>query len=242
MFELSLNGLGILNWENSKLSGEHNFLRRYLKGRIGPVVLDIGANAGHYAMKIRELAPTSRVYAFEAHPGVFRTLSANGAKFGFSAFNLACGSVNGQTALFDYVGAGGSENATVYRDVIEQIHHGEPEKFETRSVKLDDLVKELGIGKIDLVKIDVEGAEYDVLLGLQRCLGEGTIAAVQFEFNEMNVVSKVFFRDFVRIFDGFDLFRMLPHGLLPLQYSPITCELFAYQNIVAIHRDQSGLN
>jgi len=240
MFELSLNGLGILNWENPKLSGEYDFLRRYLRGRNSPVVLDVGANVGHYAMKVMELAPTSRVYAFEAHPDAFRTLLANSNKIGFTAFNMACGSTNGQTALFDYVGAGGSEHASVYRDVIEQIHHGVAEKFEIRSVKLDDLMEELGIGEIDLAKIDVEGGEYDVLLGFQRCLAKGRVAAVQFEFNEMNIMSKVFFRDFIRIFDGFDLFRMLPHGLLPLQYSPIMCELFAYQNIVAMRREHSA--
>jgi FkbM family methyltransferase len=236
VFELSLNGLGILNWENSKLSGEDHFLQKFLKGRGSPVVLDVGANVGHYAMKVRELAPTSRVYAFEAHPSAFRTLLENGNKYGFRAFNVACGSENGESSLFDYDGASGSEHASVYREVIEQIHRSASQKFEVKAAKLDDLVNQLEISAIDLAKVDVEGAELDVLLGFQRCLREGRVAAVQFEFNEMNVVSRIFFRDFVKLLDGFDLYRMLPSGLLPIQYSPLACELFAYQNIVAIRQ------
>lgn len=243
VFELSLNGLGILNWESTKLSGEDHFLRWFLKDKIAPVVVDVGANVGHYAIKVRELAPESRVFAIEAHPGAFNKLRENANRYGFQALNLACGNEEGKSTLFDYMDVGGSEHASMYRDVIEQIHHSKSQRIDVTTAKLDDLISQMNLSVVDLVKVDVEGAEYEVLLGLSKSLREKKVAAVQFEFNEMNVVSRKYFRDFVQLLDEYDLYRMLPRGLLPIQYSAVVCELFAYQNIVALRRDseaQSG--
>jgi hypothetical protein len=51
----------------------------------------------------------------------------------------------------------------------------------------------------------------------------------------MNVVSRVFMKDFFDLMAGFEFYRTLRDGLMPLgQYSPMKCELFAFQNIVAL--------
>lgn len=60
---------------------------------------------------------------------------------------------------------------------------------------------------------------------------------IHFEFNETNIISHVFFRDFWQQLPGYDFYRMLPSGLIHLKrYSPLLCEIFAYQNIVAIRK------
>jgi hypothetical protein len=63
---------------------------------------------------------------------------------------------------------------------------------------------------------------------------------VQLEFNEMNTVSRVFFRDFFTLLgDRYDIYRLLPGGLLPItKYRPLQCELFAYQNLLFVRRGQ----
>ena len=63
--------------------------------------------------------------------------------------------------------------------------------------------------------------------------------AIQFEFNEMNIESRVFMKDFFNILPEYDFFRLLPDGYIPLgnintYRNPLTLELFAMQNIVAI--------
>ena len=51
LYQLSLRGLGILNFQNEYLIGENAWLKKYLKNKINPVVIDVGANVGNYSKK-----------------------------------------------------------------------------------------------------------------------------------------------------------------------------------------------
>lgn len=87
-----------------------------------------------------------------------------------------------------------------------------------------------------LLKIDTEGNELAVLHGAQNALKNGKIEMVHFEFNEMNVISRVFFRDFWNLLHplGFQFYRLLPNSAFEItRYSPVDCEIFAFQNIIA---------
>ncbi len=90
------------------------------------------------------------------------------------------------------------------------------------------------IKEVKFLKIDTEGNELNVLLGAAQLLKEKRIETIQFEFNEMNTVSRVFFRDFQELLPDHAFYRLLPAGLLPLEKnSPMTNEIFGYQNIIA---------
>ncbi len=65
-----------------------------------------------------------------------------------------------------------------------------------------------------------------------------TIDVIQFEFNEMNVISRVFMRDFFTLLPNYRIYRLLPDGVIAFQtYDPIFMEVFAFQNIACIRRD-----
>lgn len=100
---------------------------------------------------------------------------------------------------------------------------------------LDKFCSENGINHIDLLKIDVEGNELDCLEGSRRMLAEGRINVVQFEFNEMNLVSGSTFKKFWDVLGGYSFGRLLPDGTVSpfKKYSALTCELYAFQNIIA---------
>lgn len=84
----------------------------------------------------------------------------------------------------------------------------------------------------------MEGNELAVLKGGEKSISEGKIKAIHFEFNEMNVSSRVFFRDFWKLLKDYQIYRLLPREMLEINhYSPLTCEIFAYQNIVAILKE-----
>jgi len=91
LYRLSLNGIGILNWENSKISGENIFLKKYLKNKTIKTIFDIGANKGNYSKEIMELNPNVELYAFEPHPKTFKKLQEVANKFSFKAFNVGGG-------------------------------------------------------------------------------------------------------------------------------------------------------
>jgi FkbM family methyltransferase len=240
LFNLSLRGLGILSEEPGRVisAGEARLLRT-LAAQWGPspTILDVGAHHGEYARLVKRLAPQATVYAFEPHPRAFAVLQEQTARDGVVAVNRGCGDATGSADLYDHAGQGGSVHATVYAEVITSLHRGRPEPVRAPFIVLDEFIRERGINRVALLKIDTEGHELRVLLGLRETLAKNLIDAVQFEFNAMNVMSRVFCRDFYAALPNYDFYRLLPGGPVPLgEYRPVFCEIFAYQNIVAIRR------
>ena len=239
LYQLSLRGLGVLNYQGEYLIGEKNWLNNYLKNKKNSIVLDVGANVGNYSKDILESNKDSIVYAFEPHPKTYKNLVSNISNSRFKGFNLGVGDENGKLELFDYDTKDGSSHASLYKDVIKDLHKGNPISHEVDIIKLDEFLQEQKILNIDLLKIDTEGNEFKVLLGCIDTLREKRIYAIHMEFNEMNIISRVSFKDFWDLLSDYEFYRILPGGgLLPIKnYSPITCEIYAFQNIVAILKE-----
>ena len=241
LLDLGLRGLGILNHENREMSGELTFLRQCLKGKANPVVLDVGANVGGYSRDIVSINPCARVFAFEPHPLTFERLVSNvqGHEC-IHPLNCAVGDQPGRQMLYDRRSECGTAHASMFREVIEDIHKTQSSENEVKVITLDEFVEENELGCVDLLKIDTEGYELNVLKGGAKAIHSGTFKTIQFEFNEMNVLSRVFFKDFIDMLPQYQFHRLLPNGLQRIDdYIPVRCELFAFQNIVAILREDS---
>ncbi len=245
LFDLSIRGMGLLNYENDQISGESFFLKQILGCHVRPLVLDVGANRGAYAEKIMQNSAAAVLYAFEPHPTTFLALQQVAERYGFEALNCGMGAEVGTLQLYDRQTAGdGTEHASLYREVIEDIHKVPATAVEVGVSTIDTFVAQRGLERITLLKIDTEGHEYQVLLGAKQALERGMIDMIQIEFNEMNVISRTFFRDFYTWLGGaYDMYRLLPDGLLPLtKYRPLHCELFAFQNLLFVRREQGILS
>lgn len=240
LYYSSLRGLGILNFENSRVSGELHFLQSYLSKKKILTVLDVGANIGIYSEKIISIAPNTKIYSFEPHPDTFIKLKESSEKYGFQSFPFGCGKENSQVLLYDYMNNDGSPHASLYPDVIREIHGSATKQHLVNIIKLDDFVLQNNVDEIDLLKIDTEGNELNVLLGLENFIKKRKVKLIHFEFNEMNVVSRVFFKDIHTLLkNNYKFYRMLQDGLVPMaEYSTVFWEIFAYQNIVAVLIEQ----
>ncbi len=235
LFRCSLSGLGILNYESDKVSGEDSFLRCYLKNKKDVVVIDVGANVGDYSRKVMEINPSAVIYAFEPHPKSYAKLQMAIKSENFHPVNSAVSDSAGVLTLYDYEILDGSSHASLYRDVIEGIHNKNSCKHEVKTVSLGEFFSANNINEVSLLKVDTEGNELKVLMGISEFIKSGKIKLIHFEFNEMNVSSRVFFRDFWKMLPNFHLYRLLPNGMIKIEdYRPIFCELYGYQNIVAV--------
>jgi FkbM family methyltransferase len=239
LYRLSLSGLGILNYKTSRVSGEKAFIEKYIPNKNG-VVIDVGANVGDYIDELVFINKSIKIHAFEPHPLTFSKLSRNTEKYSnVFIYNKGVSSQCGFLNLYDYGSNDGSEHASLFRDVISEIHGSQSvTSHEVELIDLDGFIESSNIVEISLLKIDTEGNELEVLRGCSKSIALGKIKAIHFEFNEMNVASRVFFRDFWNILSEYDFYRLLPNGMVRIKkYDPLFCEIYAYQNIVAIYKN-----
>jgi FkbM family methyltransferase len=234
MFQLSLRGLGVLNYKSDKQSGEAIFVSSHFADRKKGVIFDVGANVGNYSKHLRDFNPNLEIYCFEPHPRTFQKLLLTVNHLDIKAFNTGVGSTDGMLKLYDYANDDGSEHASLYKDVIEIIHRGKAIEHEVKIITLNAFAVEHKIDRVLLLKIDTEGHEMVILKGFEPYIRQNKVNLIQFEFNEMNVASRVFFKDFWEFLPNYDFYRMMQDGLNPIKnYNPVYCEIYASQNIVA---------
>jgi FkbM family methyltransferase len=233
LFRIATAGLG-LGMSGRSQPDERLLLRKMRRAlSSSPLVIDVGANCGHYASMVKEEIPQAQIISFEPHPTAFGELMRIP---GIRAINMAVGDESGQLTLFDHASAPGSQHASVVPGVLEQIHHGVVTAIVVECTTLDSFLEKMGDVHVDLLKIDVEGFELAVLKGAERTIANGRVGVVQFEFNAMNTISRTFISDFMRVLPGYGLYRILRTGdLLPIsEEPPVRRELFGYQNVVAM--------
>jgi FkbM family methyltransferase len=239
LYHLSLRGMGIANPVSE--SGEKLFIHNVVAKMDEPVVLDIGANVGRYAVAVRSANPEAELYAFEPHPKTFKTLEDQAEQYCFNAIQSACGSEEGTITLYDY-DEEGSSHASAMQEVIEEIHEKEKISTDVPVTTVDGFADTHDLSCIDLLKIDTEGYEEEVLKGARSMINSSSVRFVQLEFNEMNIKSRTFARDIIDILDGYKIFRMLPDGLVHLgEYHPLKYEIFGFQNLIAINSSDEKL-
>jgi len=236
---MGLKGLGVLNFQNSDVSGERHFLNHLLAGKQRPVCLDVGANQGDYAQLAMDANAEVELHCFEPHPLTYARLGNRFAgRDTVHLQNSGCGSEPGELQLFDYANEDGSSHASLHRGVIERLRGQDVVSHRVPVIRVDDYVEANQINSIDLLKIDTEGHELAVLKGARTSLRAGRVHCIHLEFNEMNAISHVHFLDIFDILSNYRLYRLLPRGMIEIkQYSALFCEIFAFQNIVAFRRE-----
>lgn len=134
--------------------------------RPGDTVFDVGANAGALSMLMsRYVGPTGRVLAFEASPRIVAKTQYNLINSGCSNVHLFYRAVYKTSHEVVKIFPGTHLNDSIYNDYGAE--GGASYLVET--VALDDLVGETGLVP-SFLKMDIEGAEYDALLGFKRSL------------------------------------------------------------------------
>ena len=94
------------------------------------------------------------------------------------------------------------------------------------------------ISKLDLLKIDAEGQEFAILENGLWAIRETNVTYIQFEFNEMNLISRTSLADFVDLLPDYTFHRLVPDGLVRIK-NPLATEnkIYVYQNILAVRRN-----
>ena len=144
-------------------SGELSVLHDiFVRGEYRPsgdpkVIFDIGANAGFATLFFRRRYPKARIIAVEADPRTYRRLVHNvGGLPDVTTLNRALAGADGPVTFHS---APGSINSSLVR------RSDAGTAVEVQGVRLQTLMDETRTNRIDLLKLDIEGAEFEALMG-----------------------------------------------------------------------------
>lgn len=144
-------------------------LTAWLTSRLSPgrTFVDVGANIGYFSLlAARRVAPAGGVVAIEALPATFERLAANVERNHLDnvrCLNVAAGRERGSIMLY-----GGDTNNSGTTTTLET--PGLAQLGEVERAPLAELLSGDEIATTRVVKVDVEGAEHDVLVGLEPAL------------------------------------------------------------------------
>lgn len=131
-----------------------------------PIVLDIGANIGNHSLAMSTEA--KQVYSFEPQSGIYQVLSGNISANNIdniTAHNIGLSSRDQQMEL--YIPASENNGAATLRTELKS------DVATTETIQLrkgDEVINDLHLSHLDMIKLDVEGFEIEVLNGLDNTI------------------------------------------------------------------------
>lgn len=144
------------------------FLKNYLK--YGNVFMDIGANIGCYSLIASKIVGLEgEVHAFEPVSKVFDKMLFNIQLNQLSNITTNRKAVYESSGLLEFF-LSSNENAGMSGIFHHDTESGEIEKVE--SITIDEYVEKKNITRIDLIKIDIEGAELFALKGMKNTINQ----------------------------------------------------------------------
>lgn len=149
--------------------------------------LDVGANFGYFTCLMGRFCPEGKVIGVEADRHIYELARDNVAINNLGnlarAHHAAVGDTQEPVRLYRRNGRAGNTSIAFVSDVFTQ-HMGEPPvtPFSVAGMRVDDLLTELG-GRLDFMKIDVEGAEPLVFRGAKETLARNPQLTVLMEWS-----------------------------------------------------------
>lgn len=165
---VSSEGLKLELWprDGESFTFYENLIRRdYLQHGIqlnpGDTVIDVGANIGAFAvLAAHRVGPEGKVFAFEPASAIFARLQRNvqlNELKNLTPINAAVGGTNGEGRLY-------LADRSAYASLYEQCDGHESVATETVRVQtLASVMEGFALDRLTLLKLDCEGAEYDIL-------------------------------------------------------------------------------
>ena len=146
--------------------------------KLGDTVLDIGAHIGYYTLiSAKIVGETGKVFSFEANPANFSLLEKNIETNGYNNVTIF------QSAISDYQG-----NAKLFFERSSNTRwssiyniHNNGNYIDVKVSTVDELLKDY-TGRVNFIKLDIEGAELAALRGLTNILTKNREMKIVVEF------------------------------------------------------------
>jgi FkbM family methyltransferase len=219
-------------------NGEYALLRRVALGEAPCTVLDVGANVGDWAIPAARAWPGASVHCFEVSPTTCEQLRTNVQKNG----------LEGRVRINPFGLSDAAGELTFYEcddSTLCSSTNWHPSRTVREGrlpvVRGADYCVEHGIKSVAFLKVDVEGAELQVLRGLAPLIERGAVAMVQFEYGAFAPQQRVLLRDFYELLgNDYRVGRIFPTHVAFADYSSLM-ETSSFTNYLAVRKEVLGL-
>lgn len=215
-----------------RYNGEYLLLEKII--RKDDIVFDVGANQGNYTSFVLSLNRGNKIFAFEPVTAIYNEM--------VNKFQN-----NSQVEMYNKGLYSHSEpGMVIYNNgelssVYDRTATCDEDTFNNKDVQpitvitLDEFCLERGINNIDFLKIDTEGAEYNVLSGGLNMLAENKILNIQFEYGGCYLDAGCHLKQVFHLLQnyGYFLYKITPDGLVMLPKWEDFFEDYRYCNYFA---------
>lgn len=141
---------------------------------VTPVIFDVGAHKGSYTEYVLSEMPDADCFLFEPNEHLCDFYLSK-----YKAFNTLVGATSGPKDFYECEGKADELSSMYKRPVFDEL---QVSTGKVGCITIDEFCSDLSIERIDLLKIDVEGAELDVLNGAEKMLSDRKIYFLQVEY------------------------------------------------------------
>jgi FkbM family methyltransferase len=159
---------------------EHTFFDELFNDEI--VIVDLGACRGEFVNEMDSLFKIKKAILVEANPTNYRNLVS---KENYVLYNKAISDKSGDTIEF-YEDTNSPYNGSKFFNYFNGVKH------QILTINLEDIIKENNLEYIDILKVDIEGSEYDVMPNIsdETYLKIGQITIEFHDFIDVNLKIK----------------------------------------------------
>ena len=176
--------------------------------RIGGVFVDVGANLGYFTVLAAKIVgPQGKVYAFEPYASAAKQLATNLMLNGVTNVELTRKAASSKTGFITLYASGDDISLANTSGPLGPGFLG----TQVETIRIDDeLAEDI---EVDIVKMDIEGGEFDALLGMTKTINRSKNLRLVIEYNaSARDARKIGFNLFEFLNRQFEVYKVEPRG------------------------------